>query len=90
VRKSKVPVFEKPVIVRPKSTSDLLKLQHGEPQFKKGRETLRVEQDLELRGAGDRGVEDDVDFEVWAESIKEDFETVALTKLRFSPVPYLF
>jgi hypothetical protein len=75
-----VPIFEKPVIIRPKSTSDLLKLKHAEQI--KPRDTVQIEQDLEARGGKYRGVEDDADFELWADNMEDEVERVALNKLQ--------
>ena len=90
-KKSTVPIFEKPVIIRPKSTSDLrwlrkkdLLRQHDTPFISEPQE-LRVEQDLPAI-IPKRELQDDKDFEIWADSLKEDLEAATLEKYMFGYV----
>jgi hypothetical protein len=91
-RKATVPVFEKPVIIRPKSTSDLQFLrkkavrEQGDLGWNpKGRE-LSVEQDLEA-DLSVKGLQDDRDFDEWADSIQAQLENATLEKYMFPRNP---
>ena len=88
IRKATVPVFEKPEIIRPKSTTDLRLLrknavqERGDLRWSPQRRDLRVEQDLE----GDvtvKGLQDDGDFEMWTDSIQTGLENASLKKYTF-------
>ena len=81
MRKNTVPVFEKPVIIRPKSTSDLQLLHRKQGAVDTGHvhRELRVEQDLET-GAVTSGLQDDKDFEFWVDGMQEDLENASLEK----------
>jgi len=82
-----VPVFEKPVIIRPKSASDLQLLQRKELERHDARQAhkeLRVEQDLETTSRK-TGLQDDKDFEVWVDGIQNDLENASLEKYMLFP-----
>jgi Sec34-like family len=86
VRKTTIPVFEKPVITRSKSASDLRALRENGIQFKKnGQQELRVEQDLEARPL-QSDLQDDKDFELWNDSIRNELELASLEKFMSPPV----
>jgi hypothetical protein len=88
-KKATVPVFEKPVIIRPKSTSDLRFLrkkavrEQGDLGWNpRGRE-LRVEQDLEA-DLSVKGLQDDRDFDEWTDAIQAQLENATLEKYMFA------
>jgi len=77
------------VIIRPKSTSDLhclrkrqLLRQHETPFTIEPRE-LRVEQDLSAI-IPQKELQDDKDFEVWADSLEDELEATTLVKYMFA------
>jgi len=83
--KPTLPVFEKAVIIRPKSTSDLhwerkkeLVRQHETPFTIEPRE-LRVEQDLSAT-IPQKELQDDKCFEAWADSLEDELEAATLEK----------
>ena len=85
MRRTTVPVFEKPVIIRPKSASDFRGLQRVEDEDPK-RSTpiqLRVEQDLEVRVPIPE-IQDDADFEAWHDSMHNDIEAATVAKYTFA------
>lgn len=82
-----MPVFEKPVIIRPKSTSDFRRLQRGFEDGERKRDSpiqLRVEQDLEGK-ISHTELQDDKDFEIWFESMQDDLEAACVDKYRLPP-----
>lgn len=75
-----MPDFEKPVIIRPKSTTDLWKLRRQKAEGTLNPETrpvLRIEQDLG-RHIEKEGLEDEQDFEVWTEELAGGLQAAAL------------
>jgi len=84
VKKNTVPVFEKPVIIRPKSASDLRLLWRNESkrlgigQYVEQRQ-LRIEQDLDTFAVRN-DIQDDKEFELWMDNIHNDLENASLEK----------
>ena len=89
MKKNTVPVFEKPVIIRPKSTSDLRLLWQKElKRHETGQHVeqpqLRIEQDLETVPVRS-DIQDDKEFELWMDNIQNDLENASLEKYMSSP-----
>ena len=88
-RKATIPVFEKPVIIRSKSTSDLhalckKELRRGDKSpFTTEAQELRVEQDLSVI-IPQKELQNEEDFEVWADHMEEDLEAATLEKYMFA------
>jgi hypothetical protein len=87
-----IPDFEKPIIIRPKSTTDLRRLQHKAIHQQGDRQSrappqlaLRVEQDLEVKAQRD-GVNDDKEFESWFDDMQPNLEAATLEKYTYIPV----
>ena len=82
--------FEKPIIVRPKSTTDLRRLRkESTQQANAQRQTqvslelkLRVKQDLEARSHID-GIKDDTEFESYYQNLQEELEIATAEKYTF-------
>jgi hypothetical protein len=87
-KKVTVPVFEKPVIIRPKSTSDLRFLrkkavrEQGDLGWNPKSRELSVEQDLEA-DLSVKGLQDDRDFDEWTDAIQAQLENATLEKYMF-------
>ena len=93
MKKNTVPVFEKPVITRPKSTSDLRLLWRSESKrCETGhhieQRQLRIEQDLEAFPAR-KHIQDDKEFEFWIDNIRNDLENASLEKYMSSHLLWL-
>jgi len=91
VQKIVIPEFEKPVIIRPKSTTDLRRLRNEDAHRRNhGRRkdndvkwpVLRVEQDLEAKTPLEE-VRDDRDFELWFNDMQEDLEAASLERYTY-------
>jgi hypothetical protein len=82
-KKRSLSVFDKPVIIRPKSTGDLRLLeQPKEPGVKAEQMILHMEQDLSSK-AQTRGVQDEQDFEIWVDRMHDDLESATFEKYQF-------
>ena len=81
-------MFEKPVIIRPKSACDLRLLRRNELKRRETRQhveqrQLRIEQDLETFPIKSE-IQNDKDFECWVDNIQNDLENASLEKYMFS------
>lgn len=77
------------MIIRPKSESNLLVLLKDVAENENTSRTetqldLRVEQDLLVKPSN-KGIQDDMDFEVWFDEMQEDLEATALEKYTYGP-----
>ena len=85
IQKSSIPVFEKPVIIRPKSTSDLIKLRKQTNEILPRIDAhlnLHIEQDLE-KVDGKNTLEEERDFELWADELHVELEQTALERYTY-------
>lgn len=81
--------FEKPIILRPKSTTDLRRLRKQSTQQENAQHQqlstelkLRVKQDLEARFQID-GIKDDTEFESYSHDLQEELEIATAEKYTF-------
>jgi hypothetical protein len=83
--------FEKPIILRPKSTSDLQYLREKSTQQANAQRQTRVSPDLKLRIKQDLearfyidGIKDDTEFELYSHDLQEELEIATTEKYTFS------
>ena len=83
--------FEKPIILRPKSTSDLQYLREKSTQQANAQRQTRVSPDLKLRIKQDLearfyidGIKDDTEFELYSHDLQEELEIATAEKYTFS------